>query len=34
MPKVDRDGDGRADHRDYYPLDRKRWRGPKGWYAR
>jgi hypothetical protein len=32
MPKLDRDGDGRADHGDYYPLDPKRWRGPPGWY--
>jgi hypothetical protein len=34
MPKLDRDGVGRAEHRDYYPLDPKRWRGPSGWYAR
>ena len=31
MPKLDRDDDGRAEHRDYYPLDPRRWRGPKGW---
>ena len=33
MPKLDRDADGRAEHRDYYPLDRKRWKGPAGWYT-
>ena len=32
MPKLDRDGDGRADHRDYYPLDPRRWRGPSCWH--
>jgi hypothetical protein len=32
MPKLDRDGDGRADHRDYWPLDARRWRGPRCWY--
>jgi hypothetical protein len=32
MPKLDRDGDGRAEHRDYYPLDPKRWRGPACWH--
>jgi hypothetical protein len=32
MPKLDRDGDNRAEHRDYYPLDRRRWRGPRCWH--
>lgn len=32
MPKLDRDADGRAEHRDYYPLDPSRWKGPPGWY--
>jgi hypothetical protein len=32
MPRLDRDGDGRTEHRDYYPLDPKRWRGPRSWY--
>jgi hypothetical protein len=33
MPKLDRDRDGRAEHRDYYPLDPGRWQGPPGWYT-
>jgi hypothetical protein len=32
MPKLDRDGDGRAEHRDYYPLSSRRWRGPACWH--
>ncbi len=32
MPKLDRDNDGRAEHRDYYPFDPRRWKGPPGWY--
>ncbi len=31
MPKLDRDGDGRAEYRDYYPFDASRWQGPPGW---
>ena len=32
MPKLDRDRDKRAEHRDYYPLDKDKWQGPPGWY--
>ncbi|HEX2128569.1 MAG TPA: hypothetical protein VHF58_05080 [Solirubrobacterales bacterium] len=32
MPKLDRDRDNRAEHRDYYPFDPRRWKGPPGWY--
>ena len=32
MPKLNRDGDNRAEHRDYYPFDPRRWKGPPGWY--
>ena len=31
MPKLDRDADGRAEYRDYYPLDPSRFKGPPGW---
>ena len=31
MPRLDRDGDNRADYRDYYPLDASRYKGPPGW---
>ena len=31
MPELDRDADGVAEHRDYYPLNPRKAKGPKGW---
>lgn len=34
MPLLNRDGDRRSEHRDYYPLDRKRSKGPPEWHGK